>query len=384
MANILVITTTRADFGLLKNLIKSLKKNKFNCKVLASGTHFSKYYGYTSNEIKSENIKIDFKLKQEIITKNTIGISKIISQFIKQVTKILNKSNPDLVVLLGDRYEIFGAAVAAHISRIPIAHIHGGELTNGVIDDAFRHSITKMSQLHFVSNKIYRKRVIQLGENPETVHTVGGMGVESIKNTKLLSQKKIEKKLKIKFLKKNLLINFHPETLRKGEAKYQVKELINALKTLKNTCLIFTMPGAEVENKLIVGEIRKFVKNNNNSYYFRSLGQQNFFSILKIVDAMVGNSSSGLLEMPTFKKATLNLGDRQSGRLKSESVLDTNIKKKDIIKSINRIYSKKFQIKIKNSFNPYGNGGASEKIIKVLKENKRKNFIIKKFYDIKF
>lgn len=384
MANILVITTTRADFGLLKNLIKSLKKNKFNCKVLASGTHFSKYYGYTSNEIKSENIKIDFKLKQEIITKNSIGISKIISQFIKQVTKILNKSNPDLVVLLGDRYEIFGAAVAAHISRIPIAHIHGGELTNGVIDDAFRHSITKMSQLHFVSNKIYRKRVIQLGENPETVHTVGGMGVESIKNTKLLSQKKIEKKLKIKFLKKNLLINFHPETLRKGEAKYQVKELINALKTLKNTCLIFTMPGAEVENKLIVGEIRKFVKNNNNSYYFRSLGQQNFFSILKIVDAMVGNSSSGLLEMPTFKKATLNLGDRQSGRLKSESVLDTNIKKKDIIKSINRIYSKKFQIKIKNSFNPYGNGGASEKIIKVLKENKRKNFIIKKFYDIKF
>jgi GDP/UDP-N,N'-diacetylbacillosamine 2-epimerase (hydrolysing) len=384
MANILVITTTRADFGLLKNLIKSLKKNKFNCKVLASGTHFSKYYGYTSNEIKSENIKIDFKLKQEIITKNSIGISKIISQFIKQVTKILNKSNPDLVVLLGDRYEIFGAAVAAHISRIPIAHIHGGELTNGVIDDAFRHSITKMSQLHFVSNKIYRKRVIQLGENPETVHTVGGMGVESIKNTKLLSQKKIEKKLKIKFLKKNLLINFHPETLRKGEAKYQVKELINALKTLKNTCLIFTMPGAEVENKLIVGEIRKFVKNNNNSYYFRSLGQQNFFSILKIVDAMVGNSSSGLLEMPTFKKATLNLGDRQSGRLKSESVLDTNIKKKDIIKSINRIYSKKFKIKIKNSFNPYGNGGASEKIIKVLKENKRKNFIIKKFYDIKF
>ena len=144
------------------------------------------------------------------------------------------------------------------------------------------------------------------------------------------------------------------------------------------------MPGAEVENKLIVGEIRKFVKNNNNGYYFRSLGQQNFFSILKIVDAMVGNSSSGLLEMPTFKKATLNLGDRQLGRVKSESVLDTNIKKNDIINSINKIYSKKFQIKIKNSSNPYGNGGASEKIIKVLKENKRKKFIMKKFYDIKF
>ena len=328
MTKILVITSTRADFGLLKNLINSFKKNKFDCKVLASGTHFSKYYGYTSNEIKSENIKIDFNLKQEIITKNSNGISKIISQFIKQVTIILNKANPDLVVLLGDRYEILGAAVAAHISRIPIAHIHGGELTSGVIDDAFRHSITKMSQLHFVSNKVYRKRVIQLGENPATVHTVGGMGVESIKNTKFLSKKKIEKELKIKFLKKNLLINFHPETLRKGEAKYQVKELIKALKTLKNTCLIFTMPGAEVESKLIVGEIKKFVKNNKNSYYFRSLGQQNFFSILKIVDAMVGNSSSGLLEMPTFKKATLNLGDRQSGRMKSESVIDTNIKKK--------------------------------------------------------
>ena len=347
MTKILVITSTRADFGLLKNLIKLLKKNKFNCKVLASGTHFSKYYGYTSNEIRSENIKIDFKLKQKIITKNSIGISKIISQIINQLTIVLNKSTPDLVILLGDRYEILGAAVAAHISRIPIAHIHGGELTSGIIDDAFRHSITKMSQLHFVSNKIYRKRVIQLGENPKTVYTVGGMGVESIKNSKLLSQKTIEKKLKIKFLKKNLLINFHPETLHKGEAKSQVKELINALKTFKNICLIFTMPGAEVENKFIIGEIKKFVKNNNNSYYFKSLGQQNFFSILKIVDAMIGNSSSGLLEMPTFKKGTLNLGNRQLGRIKSESVIDSNIKKKNIINSINKIYSKKFQMKIK-------------------------------------
>ena len=162
MTKILVITSTRADFGLLKNLIKLLKKNKFNCKVLASGTHFSKYYGYTSNEIRSENIKIDFKLKQKIITKNSIGISKIISQIINQLTIVLNKSTPDLVILLGDRYEILGAAVAAHISRIPIAHIHGGELTSGIIDDAFRHSITKMSQLHFVSNKYIEKELYNL------------------------------------------------------------------------------------------------------------------------------------------------------------------------------------------------------------------------------
>ena len=244
-----------------------------------------------------------------------------------KVQKIFEKLRPDLIILLGDRYEILASAIAAHICCIPIAHIHGGELTNGIIDDAFRHSITKLSQIHFVANKIYKKRVIQLGENPK-VFNVGGMGVDSIKATSTFSKSELEKILNIKFSEKNLLINFHPETLNKNSAKIQTEELLSSLKNLKNTSLFFTMPGAENENLDIIKQIQKFVKKNDDSYFFKSLGHKKYFSFLKIVDGMIGNSSSGLLEMPSFRKATINLGDRQSGRIKSKSVLDTKIKKK--------------------------------------------------------
>jgi len=382
MTRISVITSTRADFGLLKNLILILKKSSFNSSLIASGTHFSKKYGFTADEIKKNKIKIDAKIIQKITTNNTIGVSKLMSNFISETAKVLEKLKPNLVILLGDRYEILGSAIAAHLSRIPIAHIHGGELTNGIIDDAFRHAITKMSQIHFVSNNIYRRRVIQLGESPKSVFTVGGMGVDSINNTKVLSKKKLEKELKIKFQKKNLLINFHPETLNKGFAKYQIKEVLETLKELPNITLIFTMPGAEIENNFIIKEIEKFVKKNVNAFYFKSLGQINYFSILKIVDAMIGNSSSGLLEMPTFKKATINLGNRQEGRLKSKSVLDVKIKSKEISNAIKKIYSRDFQKKIKSCKNPYGTGGASLKILKILKKKNFKDILIKKFHDL--
>jgi GDP/UDP-N,N'-diacetylbacillosamine 2-epimerase (hydrolysing) len=382
MTKISVITSTRADFGLLKNLILALKKSNFDSSVIASGTHFSKKYGTTANEIKQSKIKIDAKIIQKIGATNSVGVSKLMSNFISGTAKVLAKLKPDLVILLGDRYEILGSAIAAHLSRIPIAHIHGGELTNGVIDDAFRHAITKMSQIHFVSNEIYRRRVIQLGENPKSVFTVGGMGVDSIINTDILSKKKMEKKLKIKFQKKSLLINLHPETLNQGFAKYQITAVLDALKELTDTTFIFTMPGAEIENNFIINEIEKFVKINVNAFYFKSLGQINYFSILKIVDAMIGNSSSGLLEMPTFKKATINLGNRHEGRLKSLSVLDVKIKSKEISKAIKTIYTKSFQKKIKSCKNPYGVGGASLKILQILKKKKFKDILIKKFYDL--
>ena len=382
MIKISVITSTRADFGLMKNLILLLKKSHFKNTLIASGTHFSKKYGYTSNEIKKSKIRIDAKIRQSIKIDNPIAVSKLMSNFIYESAKVLNKLKPNLVILLGDRYEILGSAIAAHLSRIPVAHIHGGELTGGIIDDAFRHAITKMSQIHFVSNDIYRKRVIQLGENPSSVFTVGGMGVDSINNTKTLTKKKLEKKLNINFKKKNLLINFHPETLNKGLAKIQIKELLNALKKQSDTTLIFTMPGAEIENKFIIEEIKKFVKNNVNAFYFKSLGQINYFSILKLVDAMIGNSSSGLLEMPSFKKATINIGSRQEGRLKSKSVIDIKINSIEILNSIRKVYSKDFKKKIQSSINPYGTGGASGKILKILKKKNFNNILIKKFYDL--
>lgn len=380
--NIIVVTSTRADFGLLKNLILELKK-KFSCKIIASGTHFSKYYGNTFKEIKKSGFKIDYKIINETANDSPDTISNILSKSLVQTSKILSKEKPDLVFLLGDRYEILGSAIASHINRIPIAHIHGGELTYGILDDAFRHSITKLSQLHFVSNKVYKKRVVQLGENPRFVHVVGGMGVDSIKNTKFKSREDLEKELKIKFKKKNIVINFHPETLNKNKASKQIDEIIISLKGIKDASLIFTMPGAELENKIIINKIKKFVKIHSNAYFIKSFGQQNYFSALRICDVVIGNSSSGILEMPTFKKPTINLGERQKGRIKAISVLDVKINNKDIKKALTKIYSKKFLNKIKKSVNPYGNYGSSKKIVKILEKIDLRNILKKEFYDIK-
>jgi GDP/UDP-N,N'-diacetylbacillosamine 2-epimerase (hydrolysing) len=380
---ICIVTTSRSDFGLLKNLILQLKKNYFKVKVIAGGTHYLRKFGNTFNEIKDSKIKIDRKIYSKINSDNEKNISYIISKHITSAEKIFKELKPDLLIVLGDRHEILAVTIAAHISRIPIAHIHGGELTFGIVDDAFRHSITKMAHIHFTANKIYRNRVIQLGESPQNVFSVGGLGVDNIKNTKLLSRKRLQEVLKIKFNKKNLIVSFHPETLKKNKAKEQINELLSALIKLKDTTIIFTSPGLDLENKIITKKIKIFIKKIKNAYYFPSLGQINYFSILNIVDAIIGNSSSGILEMPTFKKATINIGDRQSGRLKSKSIIDCKIKKKQILNSLKIIYSDRFKNQIKNSKNPYGPFGASIKIAKILKKINFKNILIKKFHDIK-
>lgn len=216
---ICVVTTSRSDFGLLKNLILQLKKNYFKVKVIAGGTHYLKKFGNTFNEIEDSGIKIDEKIYFKINSDNEKTISYVISKHITSAEKIFKELNPDLLIVLGDRHEILAVTIAAYISRIPIAHIHGGELTSGILDDAFRHSITKMAHIHFTANKIYRNRVIQLGESPKNVYSVGGLGVDNIKNTKLLSQKKLQELLKVKFNKKNLIVSFHPETLKKKKQR---------------------------------------------------------------------------------------------------------------------------------------------------------------------
>jgi GDP/UDP-N,N'-diacetylbacillosamine 2-epimerase (hydrolysing) len=380
--NICVVTTNRSDFGLLKNLIIELKNNNFKVQVIAGGTHFSRKFGNTYTEIESCGIKIDRKIYSKIKSDNAKDISRALSAHVISSAKIFKQLRPELIIVLGDRYEILAVTIAAHISRIPVAHIHGGELTSGVIDDAFRHSITKMSHIHFVANKIYKNRIIQLGENPKNIFIVGGLGVDSIKKSKLLSQTDLEKRLKIKFNKKNLIVSFHPETLNSNQAKKQIDQLLSALNNLKNTTIIFSSPGLDLESQIIIKKIKKFIKNKNNAYYFSSLGQLNYFSILNIVDAIVGNSSSGILEMPTFKNATINMGDRQLGRLKSSSIINCKIKKKEITNSLRKIYSKKFRNKIKYTKNIYGSFGSSIKIVKILKKINLKNILFKKFYDI--
>jgi GDP/UDP-N,N'-diacetylbacillosamine 2-epimerase (hydrolysing) len=383
---ICIITSSRADFGLLKNLIIEIKKNKkFSTSIIASGSHFSRKFGNTQSEIKELGLKISEKIINNFDSSSLFGVSKIMANSIVESSKIYKKLKPDLLIVLGDRYEILASVISAHLSRIPIAHIHGGEVTHGALDDAFRHSITKMSHIHFVANKIYRQRVIQLGEYPKFVFNVGGLGVDSIYKTKFLEKKNLEKKFNIKFQENNFLVNFHPETLNKKKAKQQIKTLLLALKNFKKTNFIFTSPGADLENKEILDEIKKFIKSNRNAYFFKSLGQVNYFSFLSCVDGMIGNSSSGILEMPYFKKGTVNIGNRQSGRICDKSVINIAINKLEIQKAIKKILSKSFLKKIKKSKNNlYGKPGATNKIIKILEKIKYQNIFQKTFFDITF
>ena len=381
-----LISSTRADFGLLKNLVIKLKNDKrFSLKVIASGSHFSKNHGYTLNDFKKNNLQVDASIKCVFKTDNALNISKIMSKTITETTKILQKFKPKILIVLGDRYEILASVISAQFLRIPVAHLHGGEITFGALDDAFRHSITKMSHIHFVANKKYKNRIIQLGEKSKNIHVVGGLGADSLNKIKYHSKKYLAKKFKVKFLQKNFMVCFHPETINKNSTKNHIKIILSALSRLKNTSLIFTMPGADLENGIIASEIKKFVEKKNFAYFFKSLGDENYYSFLSHSDGIIGNSSSGILEMPYFKKGTINLGQRQLGRLFSNSIQNSKINSNEIIRKINFITTNKFTKKLKKNITfPYGKSGASKKIVSILKRQNFNNLFKKKFEDITF
>jgi GDP/UDP-N,N'-diacetylbacillosamine 2-epimerase (hydrolysing) len=300
-------------------------------------------------------------------------------------SKAYNKLKPDIVVVLGDRYEIFSAVSSAMISRIPIAHLHGGEATEGIIDEAIRHSVTKMSHLHFTAAKEYRKKVIQLGEEPNRVFNVGGAGIESIKRLKLLTKKDFEKSINFKLNIKNILVTYHPVTLEGKTSKKNFQELLDAIDELKDTNIIFTKANSDMDGKVINQMIKQYTKKNfEKSIGVTSLGQLNYLSALQYIDFIIGNSSSGLLEAPSFKTGTINIGDRQNGRLKAESVVDCLPNKKNIKKAIKKIYSNRFQNILKDVKNPYDHGCVSKKITKVLKKVKLDEILKKNFFNIKF
>ena len=271
------------------------------------------------------------------------------------------------------------------IGRIPICHLHGGEATEGLIDEPIRHSITKMSHLHFTAAEEYRQRVIQLGEQPKYVFNVGGLGIENIKKLNLLSKEQFEESIGFKMNTKNVLVTFHPVTLENSTAKEQISVLIEAIDTLKDTHIIFTKANSDTDGRVINQIIDTYVNNNKDkSVVFTSLGQLRYLSSLQFIDAVVGNSSSGLLEAPSFNIGTINIGDRQKGRIKSSSIIDCNPNKRDIINAFEKLYSKEFQSILKGTINPYGDGNASEKIIKRIKEIDLKDILKKPFYDIRF
>lgn len=381
MKKICILTTTRADFGILKNLIKKINSDKFfKVTTIVGGSHFVSKFGSTFNEIINNRIKINFSIKNQLIGDNPSSISKIFSTSLIHTSIILQKIKPDMIMVLGDRYEVLASVIAANLNKIPVVHIHGGEVTHGVLDDNFRHSITKLSHVHFTANKIYKKRIIQLGEDKKNIHVVGGLAADNIFNFKFLNKSDLEKKLKLKFKKINYVVNLHPETLNKNSTSKQLNILLNAIKFFNKTNFIFTAPGADLDNQIIYKKIKKLSK-KKNIFFFKSLGQKKYFSLLKYSSGMIGNSSSGILEMPYFKKPTINIGNRQSGRLMTNSILNCSFDTKEIIKSIEKIEKRKLVFNNKTNL-PYGKKGAIKKIIKILKQKNFKNIFYKKFIDI--
>ena len=382
---IAVVTGTRAEYGLLYWLIKRIEADEaLELQLLVTGMHLSPEFGLTYKDIEAE-FPIAKKIEMLLSSDTPVSISKSMALGQIGFAEAYEQLKPDIVVMLGDRYELLCAASAAMISQVPICHIHGGESTEGAVDEGIRHSITKMSHLHFTATEVYRHRVIQLGEHPERVFNIGGMGIENIKKLNLLTKESLEHSLSLEFERKNILITFHPETLGDTSAKKQFSEVLKALDKLSDTKLIFTKANSDAEGRVINSMIDDYVRNNSaKSAAFVSLGQLRYLSVLQFVDAVVGNSSSGLLEAPSFKIGTINIGDRQKSRVKADSVIDCKPDAISITQALSQLYSASFQQVLKMVNNPYDQGCSSEYVMQRLKSISFDNIVKKTFYDVSF
>ena len=380
---ICVVTGSRADYGLLRLVMAGINMDpELALQVIATGMHLSPTFGLTYKEIEADGFRIDFKVETLNSSDSPVGISESISKGLIGCAEAFSHLQPDLIVVLGDRFEIFAAATAALITKIPVAHLHGGETTVGAFDEAFRHSITKMSHLHFVAAEEYRNRVIQLGENPRNVFLVGGLGVDIIREVTLLRKEELETSLGIEFQLKSLLITFHPVTLEEETSQAHMKELLSALSELSDTTLLFTMPNADTGGLELIKMVEEFVALHSNAHSFISLGQQRYLSCIAQVDGVVGNSSSGLSEVPSFKKGTINIGTRQLGRLQASSVINCEPKEDQIRAAIKKLYTNNFKDSLSIAMNPYGEGGASVEIVNALKGASLDGIIKKTFHDL--
>lgn len=380
---ICVVTGTRAEYGLLRWVMQGIRDDhELTLQIIATGMHLSPEFGLTYREIEQDGFQIDRKVEMLTSSDTPVGIAKSMGLGMIGFADALNELRPDLLVVLGDRFEIFAAVSAALVARIPVAHLHGGETTEGAFDEALRHSITKMSHLHFVAAEEYRRRVIQLGEQPDRVFLVGGLGIDSIKRLKLLDRAELAASLDFKLGQKNLLITFHPVTLETATAAEQMAELLAALAEVHDTQLIFTMPNADTGARELIGMVEQFVAQHPNARAYTSLGQLRYLSCIAHVDGVVGNSSSGLLEVPSFRKGTINIGDRQRGRLQAASVINCEPTQLSIESALERLYSADFQVSLSQVRNPYGGGGASEKVVETLKHSSVDGIAKKAFYDL--
>lgn len=383
MRKICVITGTRAEYGLLYWLMKEIESDpELHLQLIVAGMHLSPEFGLTYKEIEKE-FRIDKKIEMLLSSDTPIGISKSMGLAQISFAEAYEELKPDIIVVLGDRFEIFSAVASAMISNLPVAHLNGGELTEGVFDDPIRHCLTKMSHLHFTATEEYRQRVIQLGEHPGRVFNVGEAGLDNIFRLKLLSRKELEESIGFNLNKRNLLVTYHPVTLGHNSSEEQIEELLSALDVLNDTHIIFTKANADKDGRIINQRIEEYVaQNSHKSIVFASLGQLRFLSAMQYMDAIVGNSSSGIVEAPTLKCAAVNIGDRQRGRIQAEGVVNCAPKKEEIIKAVETIYSREFRKKLIHVKNPYGGGGSSATIKDIIKSFKLDKIVQKSFFDI--
>ncbi|MCK5504526.1 MAG: UDP-N-acetylglucosamine 2-epimerase (hydrolyzing), partial [Thermodesulfovibrionia bacterium] len=377
---ICIVTGSRAEYGLFYPLLKRLQEDDmFDLQIVATGMHLSPEFGMTFREIEKDGFVINEKVEMLLSSDTETGITKSIGIGIVSFADVFNRLKPDLLIVLGDRFETFAAALSAFIAKIPIAHLHGGELTEGAIDDALRHSITKLSYLHFTSTEQYRRRVVQLGESPDRVFNAGALGIDNIHGTAFLSKEELESRLNFTFDQRTALVTFHPVTLEDAGSEEQFRELLNALEETEELKVIFTKPNADAGGRVIIRLIEEYASENpDKAVSFTSMGKLNYLSAMKHADIVIGNSSSGIIEFPSFGKPTVNIGDRQRGRIRAGSVIDCRPEKGAIQSAIKKALSDDFLLLCKNVKNPYGNAGAAERIVDILKSELSKKMNLKK------
>ncbi len=383
--HICVVTATRAEYGLLSPIIKKIKNDdNFLISLAVTGAHLSPEFGLTYKQIEADGIKIDKKIEILLSSDTSTAISKSMGLAIISFAEYFSEENFDAVMLLGDRYEILAVACAAMNEGIPIIHLHGGETTEGAVDEVIRHAVTKMSYIHLASTEKYRQRIIQMGERPENVFCVGAMGVENVVHMELMEKTVLEKELQTDLNSPYALVTFHPVTLEKNSAEFQTKELLKALDEFPNWKFIITKANADKDGRVINQLFDQYVLEHKNAKVYNSLGTARYLSAMKYSEMIIGNSSSGILEAPSFQIPTVNIGDRQKGRIRAESIIDCQPCKDAIVKAMKKARDRHFREKLLGIKSPYGDGETSSRIISILKEklcNSEIN-IKKKFYDI--
>jgi len=385
MKKIAVITSTRAEYGLLKPVIQKIQKSKYlELQLIVTGAHLSKLYSNTVGIISSDGFSVNAAIDIDLIDNTKVGIANSFAKAVSGFSLYLQKSSTDCVLLLGDRYEILAFAVSALLHNVPIAHVHGGEVTVGAIDESIRHAITKLSNLHFAATSKYAGRIVQMGEAPKSVFNVGGLGVDVIKQTPLFSQDELSASLGVNLLdyRNKFIVTFHPETCNQASGVEQLEALLRILSGSNKDLLVFTMPNADHGSTQVRELVNQFVLLHPNAITFESLGNQRYLSCLSLFDIIIGNSSSGILEAPSFNIATINLGRRQEGRIRSDSVIDCGPSDVEINNAITKALTPEFRELCKSSPNPYGMGGASSKIVEILERVDFSKLGTKVFFDL--